>query len=271
MGVNTKVEWCDHTWNPWRGCQRVSPGCDHCYAEAISKRFALSEWGPGAERLPQSDKYWQQPVRWDKAAKRDGVRRRVFCGSMIDVFDNQAPDGARTRLWRLIRKTPHLDWQLLTKRPENILEMLPGDWGEEGYPNVWLGVSAEDQERYDHRWPILAHIPAAIYFVSYEPALGPVFFRRVTHTVWCPDWIIVGGESGPGARPMDPQWVRQVRDDCPGSGTAFFFKQWGQYINNPLTDLDQPGLASFVDPPSNGKGGALLDGQLWREFPEVGR
>ena len=266
MAEKTKIEWCDATFNPWRGCQKVSPGCDNCYAEVTTKRLKLAEWGPGAERVPQSEKYWRQPRNWNAAAAKAGERRKVFCGSMIDVFDNQAPPGSHERLWALIQDTPNLDWQLLTKRPENIAEMLPDDWGE-GYPNVWLGVSAEDQVRYDHRWPILAKIPAAIYFVSYEPALGPILFRKITRTIWCPDWIIVGGESGPGARPMDPQWARQVRDDCPGSGTAFFFKQWGTYKNNPLAGLHV--YTQALDPPSNGKGGALLDGRLWREFPEV--
>ena len=155
MAENTKIEWCDHSFSPWRGCQKVSPGCDFCYAEAITKRFKLAEWGAGAPRRVQSDSYWRKPLGWNKKAAKEGVRRRVFCASMADVFDNAAPLSERQRLWALIWATPNLDWQILTKRPENIAKMLPTDWGD-GWPNVWLGISAEDQERYDHRWPILA-------------------------------------------------------------------------------------------------------------------
>lgn len=268
MAAKTKVEWCDATFNPWRGCQKVSPGCDNCYAEAITKRLKLSEWGPGAERTPQSEKYWRQPRNWNVAAVKAGKRRKVFCGSMIDVFDNAAPVEARTRLWELIQDTPNLDWQLLTKRPENITGMLPGDWGE-GYPNVWLGVSAEDQRRYDHRWPILARIPAVVRFVSVEPLLDEVDISPHVIIKSVPDWIIVGGESGPSARTMNHKWVRRIQNECLTLGIPFFFKQWGKYKNNPI-----PGTNVYVpwlDPPSNGKGGALLDAQLWRAFPEVRR
>lgn len=263
MAGNTKIEWTDHTLNPWRGCQKVSPGCDHCYAEAITLRFKLANWGPGAERTRQSDKYWQQPFRWNKAAEKAGDRRRVFCGSMIDVFDNAAPVSERYRLWHVIRTTPMLDWQLLTKRPENIERMLPMDWGD-GYPNVWLGISAEDQERYDHRWPILACMPAVVRFVSYEPALGPVGVMNGSGKY--PDWVICGGESGPKARPMAAVWAQLVADECRQYSIPFFFKQWGRYSNNPLADRFSN--VRDYDPPSNGKGGALLDGRLWREFPQ---
>ena len=125
MGATTKIEWCDHTFSPWKGCQKVSPGCDHCYAEGIAKRWGqLDTWGPGATRQPQSDHYWQQPLTWNAKALREGVRPRVFCASMCDVFDNQAPQEWRERLWDLIANTPNLDWLLLTKRPENILKVL---------------------------------------------------------------------------------------------------------------------------------------------------
>ena len=163
---------------------------------------------------------------------------------------------------------PNLDWQLLTKRPENIEKMLPPDWGE-GYPNVWLGISAEDQERYDHRWPILAKVPATIRFVSYEPALGPVHILGVGERL--PNWIIVGGESGPGARPMKVSWPLRVMLDCRDVGIPYFFKQYGRYQNNPLYPYWAMNLAKVkeLDPPSNGKGGGLLDGRLWREFPQI--
>ena len=272
MAENTKIEWADHTLNPWVGCQKVSPGCDLCYAETLAVRFKMAEWGPHGVRRPASERQWRQPALWNLKAQRDGVRRRVFCASMADVFDNQAPPGARERLWQLIADTPLLDWLLLTKRPENIRKMLPSDPGlpswRDGYPNVWLGISAEDQERYDHRWPILASVPAFNNFVSIEPMIGEIDpFLKLLYPL--PDWIIVGGESGPGARPMQADWVRYIAHECHMTDVAFFFKQWGHYRNNPLlTDPGRPVAdAREVDPPSNGKGGALLDGKLWRQFP----
>ena len=266
MGETTRIEWAHHTFNPWRGCQKVSSGCDNCYAEAMTKRFKIGSWGAGAIRGERPPAYWQQPYKWDAKAAKAKVRRRVFCGSMIDVFDNQAPADARPRLWQIIRETPHLIWMLLTKRPENIKEMLPSDWWHPStYGNVWLGISAEDQERYDHRWPILAGVDAAVRFVSYEPALGPLNIQYQAPAgghLW-PDWVIVGGESGPGARPMQPEWVHRVQGECEVAEIPFYFKQWGTYHNNPIHSFHSKAL----DPRTNGQGGALLDGQLRREFP----
>jgi protein gp37 len=146
----------------------------------------------------------------------------VFCASLADVFDNKAPDGARDDLFELIRKTSSLDWLLLTKRPQNIRKMLPSDWAD-GYPNVWLGTTAEDQPWYDRRWSILRKIPAAVHFISYEPALGPL--NIAGHWDHRPDWIICGGESGGQARYMDPQWAYGLRDQCRRLDVAFFMKQ----------------------------------------------
>lgn len=227
MGT-TKIEWTasiapdgtivpGYTFNPVIGCQNVSPGCDHCYAEAMTNRYGWTEWGPHGVRKRTSDANWRKPLQWAKQAR--GTRPRVFCASLADVFDNRWPAGARPDLFSLIRKTPELDWLLLTKRPQNISKMLPPDWGD-GYRNVWLGTTCEDQERYDLRWPVLANIPARIRFISYEPAIGPLTY------IWGkPDWIICGGESGPGARDMDPAWAGTVRDQCAASGIAFFMKQ----------------------------------------------
>jgi protein gp37 len=219
MGENSKIEWCDATFNPWIGCQKVSPGCDRCYAEAMmDHRYHKVEWGPHGERKRTSKENWQKPLRWAKAARGTGVRPRVFCASLADVFDNQVPCEWRTDLFDLIAATPELDWLLLTKRPENIVRMFPtGDW-----PNIWLGTTAEDQEHFNRRWPILAAIPAHIHFISYEPALGPLSIRK-THPL--PDWIICGGESERGARMMDPQWARDLRDECAELGIPFFMKQ----------------------------------------------
>ena len=229
MADITKIEWTDSTFNPWIGCQHVSPGCDHCYAEAqntFRRWTAGGSWGPKAERRRTSEAYWRNPLRWNAGSERfeleHGHRRRVFCASLCDIFDNQVPDQWRRDLFDLIRATPLLVWQLLTKRPQNIGKMLPPDWGT-GYANVWLGVTCEDQGYYEQRWPILARIPTVVRFVSYEPALGPL--TPTPSNGLLPDWIICGGESGRGARMMDPAWARCLRDHCRDLGLHFFMKQ----------------------------------------------
>lgn len=221
MAENSKIEWTDHTFNPWIGCQKVSPGCDHCYAEAMmDHRYGKVQWGPHGERKLTAPANWRKPLQWAKAA--NGSRQRVFCASLADVFDNKAPAGARDDLFALIHATPQLDWLLLTKRPENIRKMLPSDWSD-GWPNVWLGTTCEDHEHYGRRWPILFSIPAKVRFISYEPAIGPLRLPYPYGAV--PDWIICGGESGGGARHMAPDWARNLRDDCANAGVAFFMKQ----------------------------------------------
>jgi protein gp37 len=190
MGEQTKIEWTDHTFNPWIGCQKVSPGCDHCYAEAMmDHRYHRVEWGPHGEGQRTSETNWKLPHRWAKQA--NGNRPRVFCALLANVFDNKAPKEWRSDLFSLIRDTPALDWLLLTKRPENIARMLPSDW-RDGYDNVWLGSTAEDQQHFDRRWKLLHTIPARVRFISYEPALGPLRLPRQD----LPDWVICGGESG---------------------------------------------------------------------------
>jgi protein gp37 len=160
MGENTRIEWCDHTWNPWVGCQHVSPGCDHCYAERLmDHRLGQVEWGPHGKRRRTSPAYWRIPLRWARKGPRRR-RPRVFCASLADVFDNQVPSQWRSDVFELIRQTPELDWLLLTKRPQNIRKMLPADWGP-GWPNVWLGTTAEDQAHYDLRWPQPYGIPSS--------------------------------------------------------------------------------------------------------------
>src|ERR1039457_1132728 len=223
---NSKIEWTDNTFNPWMGCQEVSPGCDHCYAEEMmDHRYGKVEWGPHGERKRTSEENWKKPLRWDRRARETGTRLRVFCGSLADIWDNRAPKEWRRDLFQLIAATPNLDWQLLTKRPEKIGKMLPvAIAGLEPWPwrNVWLGTTAEDQEHYDRRWPILSEIPAAIHFVSYEPALGPLVLPTGSKL---PDWIICGGESGAGARMMEPQWARDLLHNCQHAEVAFFMKQ----------------------------------------------
>ena len=266
MGEITEISWTDHTFNPWLGCTRVSEGCRHCYAETLTTRYGWAKWGPGQTRKRTSVANWKKPLTWNRKADRDGVRRRVFCASLCDVFDHEAPDGARDDLWNLINKCPALDWQLLTKRPENIEQYLPDDWGC-GWPNVWLGTTTEDQAAYDERWPILSDVQAEIRFVSYEPAIGPL---TTDNCATVPNWIIIGGESGHGARAMNPQWARDIVADCDALAIPAFLKQWGTYKSNPLVfehGKDHQ-LAQHYDQPTNGKGGALLDGRLIREFPE---
>lgn len=268
MGDTTKIEWTDHTFNPWIGCQKVSTGCDNCYAEQLVHRYGWTEWGPKGVRKRTSPTNWRKPIGWNRKAADSDQRPRVFCASLADVFDNRAPQGARDDLFGLIRQTPKLDWQLLTKRPENIARFLPSDW-DNGYNNVWLGVTAEDQTAYDRRWPILASIPAAIRFISYEPATGPVSFRidDGTHDM-VPDWLIWGGESGRHARTMKWEWARSITKECIEHDVAVFGKQWGTYKSNPIVQTGGSfAEAKRLDPPENGKGGALLMGHLWREFP----
>lgn len=267
MAEYSKIEWTDHTFNPWTGCTNVSPGCDHCYAEAWSKRSGHVKWGNNP-RKRTTDQYWKAPSIWnsraDAFAATHGRRQRVFCASLADVFDNQVPSEWRSDLFALIRECRGLDWLVLTKRPQNIKKMLPADWGADGYPNVWLGFTAEDQEHYNKRWKYVAALPAAVRFVSYEPAIGPL---RLPTTGQQPDWLISGGESGPGARPLSAQWVRDIIADCRRNGVAPFHKQWGALANNPL--VAEHGLsnddAKARDP--HGKGGGLVDGALVRSFP----
>ena len=198
---NSKIEWTDHTFSPWLGCTRVSEGCRFCYAETLTTRYKWAKWGPGQARKRTSVANWKKPLSWNRKAERDGVRRRVFCASLCDVFDDEAPAGARADLWDLIRQCPSLDWQLLTKRPENIVEYLPPDWWRQyGFTNVWLGTTTEDQATYDRHWPILSAIPAAVHFISYEPAIGPLVIDRGIG-LGNPNWIIIGGKAGTAREP----------------------------------------------------------------------
>lgn len=223
MAEKTKIAWTDHTFNIAWGCMKVSPGCANCYAETFStNRVGLHVWGPPSTtaRRTFGDKHWNEPLKWDRAAAQEGRVRRVFSSSMCDVFEDHPTIALeREKLWALVRRTPSLHWQLLTKRSDRIAANLPADWGQ-GYANVWLGVSIENDD-YVHRAEDLRAIPAAVRFVSYEPALGPVPSLDLTGI----DWLIYGGESGPGWRDHDVQWARDARALCDRSGTAFFYKQ----------------------------------------------
>jgi protein gp37 len=225
MGENSKIEWTHHTFNPWVGCTKVGPPCDNCYAESWAKRIGHPELWSG-ERRRTTAANWRQPLKWNDAARERSIRCRVFCASLADVFDNQAPAEWRSDLWLLIANTPHLDWLLLTKRPQNIAKMLPLTWREAGTPpNVWLGMTSGNQDEFDRDWPHLWKVKAAVRFVSYEPALGPLDIWRDGDWVKGLDWIICGGESGPRARMMDPLWARALHEGCAHAGIAFFMKQ----------------------------------------------
>jgi len=315
MAENTKIEWADDTFNPWIGCTMVAPECTNCYAKTMmDDRYGKVKWGPKGTRALTSAANWKKPLQWDKAAAAAGVKRRVFCASLADVFeDNMAVepcevrgifdlDEARAALWSLIEKTPNLIWLLLTKRPENIRAMVPERWLAPWPANVWTGTSAGCQETADKNIPALLQVPGP-HFLSCEPMLGPVDLTKP-----CDDelgvpsdalemgiqWVIVGGESGPGARPMHPDWARGLRDQCASAGVSFFFKQWGEwapydvfedgdlrieslerkhdkhiigtpdqhvtYAAGPFTPMFRVGKA---------KAGRMLDGRTWDELPKA--
>lgn len=229
MAENSGIEWTHHTFNPWVGCTKVSPACDHCYAETWAKRSGQDELWKGERRLTKT---WGMPVKWNKEAAARGIRFRVFCASLADVFDNQVPEEWRADLWALIRSTPHLDWLLLTKRPQNIKKMLPPDWGD-GYLHVWLGMTVENQTEYDRRAAHFYSVPAFVRFLSMEPLLGNVDLRLSYEpragVVFPPDrlnWVITGGESGSHFRSANPDWFRSLRDQCAAHRIPFLFKQW---------------------------------------------
>ena len=233
MGRDTGISWCDHTFNPWWGCTKVSAGCAHCYAETLANRYSPGLWG-GTKRRTFGAK---QPLAWNAAALRAGVRRRVLCGSMCDVFDADGIglEHERRGLWQLIDDTPNLDYLLLTKRAENMAEMLPKPMPR----NIWLGVSVENQAMAQSRIPILLNQPASVHFVSAEPLLEQICFsanccgvtmnRYVDHRIRVDgarvDWVIVGGESGPGYRPMKIEWLEYIVEQCQCAGTPVFVKQ----------------------------------------------
>lgn len=277
MGKNSAIEWTHHTFNPWWGCTKVSAGCDNCYAERGSNRFGKL-WGAGAPRRFFGAEHWAKPLGW---ARRAEGRERVFCASYADVFerlpyghpDAHAMNLARQMLWSLIEDTPELDWLLLTKRPENIRELIPSAWCERGAPqNTWWGVTVEDDSqrwRFDTLCTVVVPLQPSCMFISYEPAVGPLHLRETwlgydevpvngplgveyhVAQVTYPrlDWVICGGESGPGARPMELDWARRVRDDCERAQVAFFLKQLGGARDKRGGDT------------------AVLDGQVHKEFP----
>jgi protein gp37 len=265
MSQASAIEWTEATWNPVTGCDWVSPGCDHCYARTLAKRMkamgsvryqndgfdrALKVVTPGFGLTLHHDKL-AEPLRWRKP-------RVVFVNSMSDLFHEGVDDPFIEQVWRTMQETPQHTYQILTKRPRRLLAWTTRRWRDEleemPLPNVWLGTSVENQEWADRRIPLLAQTPAAVRFLSCEPLLGPITIQ-VSLKKACSsireaiDWVIVGGESGPKARPVDEKWVRDLRDECVAHGVDFFFKQWGGRTPK--------------------AGGRELDGKRWDERPTV--
>lgn len=237
MAENSKIEWTDHTFNPWTGCTKVSPGCDHCYAEGWAKRSGSVQWG-NAPRRRTTEANWRLPVKWNAQAEREGRRFRVFCASLADVFDNTVPALWRQDLMSLIVRTPHLDWLLLTKRIGNAKRMLSDASMHDGLmltandeyrppANLWIGATIVNRDELLRDAAKLKETPAAVRFWSVEPLLEDL--GELPRDL-LPDWVIVGGESGTGARPMSPTWARRIRDQCAAAGVPFLFKQWGEWL-----------------------------------------
>ncbi|HKR46623.1 MAG TPA: phage Gp37/Gp68 family protein [Paraburkholderia sp.] len=330
---NTTIEWADHTFNPFLGCTKVSPGCDHCYAEQLlDKRLHKVAWGSRQPRLRTSPANWRKPLQWNKAHAEffavHGRRQRVFCASLADVFDNAVPIDWFIDLLALIKATPHLDWLLLTKRIGNVdnglrlaigwsagagtedLQRWFASWILDGNApaNVWLGATVVNQEEADRDIPKLLEVPARVKFLSMEPLLGSVDISDWLvpgfphcagfeqgrsmgdgYCVHCAghksdpihrpgmhdfiDWVICGGESGPHARPMHPNWARALRDQCATSGTAYHFKQWGEWAPAPeVVDAGGPLFHRFEDGTwmqrvGKKAAGRLLDGRMHNDFP----
>jgi protein gp37 len=302
----TRIEWCSSTWNPWIGCSKVSPGCTNCYAEREAARRGWSTWGPDSARYVTSLEYWDQLLRWNKKAANSREPVRVFCGSLCDVFEDRSDlRERREQALRLMEYyTQHLTWLLLTKRPENIRKMVPDYWLHGCWPkNVWIGTSVENQEWANIRIPELLRVPAQHRFLSCEPLLGPLdltpwlwveslnpnyYLPKQPNVIIMPSctiqWIIAGGESGPKARPMHPDWVRSLRDQCVEANVPFFFKSWGEFVpphqgvQLSLTPTGEARRASVARIPGElpspvfriGKqlSGYLLDDQEWQQFPE---
>jgi len=244
MAQNTKIGWTDHTFNFWWGCSKVSEECRHCYISGIMKRAGIKEPFAG----PIRTKHWDSPIRWNRKAQADGLRRRVFTCSMSDFFHAVA-DAWRTEAWELIAKCSSLEWLILTKRPERIKACLPDDWGNHGYSNVWLGVTCGHPNSY-HRIQQLLTIPSRIKFISAEPLLGQLDLREYLSGI---DWVITGCEQAhrDKRRVMDLHWVRDIDRQCRESATAHFFKQYySREQGVPVTD-------------------GLLDGRVRQKFPRL--
>lgn len=244
MADKTLIAWTDHTFNVAWGCTKISPGCKNCYAVDLAGRYGHDVWGPGKPRRVFGSKHWDEPLKWDREAGREGRTHRVFCSSMCDVFeDHPTIEAEREKLWALVEATPRLDWQLLTKRAERIAGNLPANW-DRIRGRVWLGVSVENAD-YVWRMDRLRCLDSAVRFVSYEPALGPIAHAADLTGI---DWLIYGGESGLRFRPEDKQWARDIMTKCRESGTAFFHKQSAARFTERGIDLDGVIVREYPEP-----------------------
>jgi len=276
MGKNSSIEWTNHTFNPWWGCSKVSEACKFCYAETWSKRVGQQLWGDSTERRFFGEAHWADPFLWDSEASKLRSRRRVFCASMSDVFEGRDElNPWRERLWDVIENTKSLDWLLLSKRPENIATMIP--WKSKLPRNVWLGATIENQQVADQRLPELIRHKAPIRFISCEPLLGPINLTPWLKKKGSIHWVIVGGESGPYARPMNPLWIQNIREQCQKFDVLFYFKQWGCWrppdngsfhSRNEIYLPDALGKKSIkLLKVGKKKAGRDFEGKIWNDIP----
>jgi protein gp37 len=275
MSGDTKIEWATKVWNPVTGCTKVSEGCRHCYAERVAKRF----WGERSfNDVRCHDNHLDAPMHWK-------TPQRVFVNSMSDLFHPDVPDGFIFGAFMRMAKCSQHTFIILTKRPERMHEWIIDRWmtdyiQKEVHPelvldNVWVGVSVENQKAADERIPVLLKTPAAIRFVSVEPMLGMVDLEAYIGDLFddsecgkempAIDWVICGGESGPNARPVYPEWVRDLRDQCIRSRTPFFFKHWGEY------ECIKSGDSICPVRVGKKRAGRLIDGKEWNEYPEAAK
>jgi len=272
---NSKIEWTNHTFNPWMGCTKVSDGCKFCYAENImDHRFGKVQWGPSGTRIRTNEANWKKPLTWNKKCAKLGIRQRVFCASIADIFEIKHDQLDEMNQWRrelfqLIEQTPNLIWLLLTKRPENVASLIEANtdtdektWFQKNN-HVWVGTSAENQEQLYKRIPSLSYLKTRNKFLSLEPLLGPIqlsgyLSNKRREKSGGIEWVIVGGESGFYARQCNVEWVRSIHKQCLYHSVPFFFKQWGTYkpVNNDRYDFST-------------NTGDLLDGQQWLQFPST--
>lgn len=289
MGEITNISWCKHTFNPWIGCTKVTPACDGCYAEHLmDHRLHRVKWGPHGDLVRTTDGYWRQPKVWNGWARDAGKRELVFCASLADVFDNQAPQEWRADLFEVIRATPHLVWLLLTKRPQNIIKLVQAidDWP---FPaNAALGATIEDQIRANINVPHLlrakVHLQPRFAFVSCEPLLGYIELEKhgwLSGSEPTIDWVITGGETDQGkhkARPSHPDWFRDLRDQCArararGAAVAFHHKQNGEWVS--VSEAEGAGDhysfddGAMVRKVGKVKSGRTIDGIIHDEFPQL--
>jgi protein gp37 len=293
MTENTKIEWADHTWNPWIGCAKISPACDHCYAEAMmDTRLGQVEWGGDRKRTSQAN--WREPLKWNRKAEAAGKVATVFCLSLGDIWDNDVDPMWRRDAFAVMGRTPWLIYLLLSKRIGNAVKMCDTGAGNPVLPmNCALGATLPNQAEWDRDLPKLIEagrvLAARFTFASVEPMLGPIDAFHSLHGL-LPDWVIVGGESGHNARPMHPDWAQSLRDQCAAAKVPFLFKQWGEHLPADADECDagieharlvwsdgsawsesdgQRGCIALMARVGKKAAGRLLDGREHNEFPSV--